>query len=163
MVQRSTQLTVLALLLLLLLFLLLYTGESGIFDIYASQWEWPTHTTDHTPQPLDLSGDYGKILILSDPHIQCSYDQFEPWLFRWDSDQYVRRAFSRLVQRLQPELVVVLGDLFAEGYKASLVDWEDYLQVHSASVTERMEEDFTREAMWFPSFCLPPSHPSLIH
>lgn len=139
--QHSTQVTVLAFLLLILLLCLLYSGESGVFDIYARRWEWPTHTTDHTPQPLDLSGDYGKILILSDPHIQCSYDQFEPWLFRWDSDQYVRRAFSRLVQRLQPELVVVLGDLFAEGYKASLVDWQNYLQVCSGSVAERREEE----------------------
>ena len=48
-----------------------------------------------------------------------------------------------MLKQLKPEVVVVLGDLFAEGYKASEVYWWDYLQVGQSqreveSVTMRL-------------------------
>lgn len=48
-----------------------------------------------------------------------------------------------MLKQLKPEVVVVLGDLFAEGYKASEVYWWDYLQVSQSqqeveSVTTRL-------------------------
>ena len=67
--------------------------------------------------------------MLADPHIQCSLEGFEPWLFRLDSDRYLTRAVSRLLVAMEPDAVVVVGDMFAEGYKASQQDWTDYLQV----------------------------------
>ena len=39
------------------------------------------------------------------------------------------RAIARLVARMEPDVVVVVGDVFAEGYKASESDWHDYLLV----------------------------------
>ena len=39
------------------------------------------------------------------------------------------RAVARLVARMEPHVVVVVGDVFAEGYKASESDWRDYLLV----------------------------------
>ena len=65
----------------------------------------------------------------SDPHIQCSFAQYEPWLFRRDADGYLQSSYSLLMSTLKPQMVIVLGDIFAEGYKASLQEWRDYLQV----------------------------------
>ena len=106
----------------------LYAGEVGIYDAYAAEWRWPTHAHARDPASPLASLRY-KILILSDPHIQCSFDRYEPWLARWDSDRHVGRLYGRLVERMRPDLVVVLGDVFAEGYKASHNEWEEYLQV----------------------------------
>ena len=111
----------------------LYLGEVALFDAYALRWEWPTVSL-RSSQALELDDtredkEVSRILVVSDPHIQCSFDAFEPWLFRWDSDRYVRSAYRRLVNSLRPDLVVVLGDVFAEGYKASSRQWKDYLQV----------------------------------
>ena len=36
---------------------------------------------------------------------------------------------AQLLATMEPDAVVVMGDVFAEGYKASEQDWEDYLQV----------------------------------
>ena len=105
-------------------------------------WAWPT-LSPH--EPLDVSRDTSfsshtiedvaegveatRILVVADPHIQCTFDKFEPWLYRWDSDRYLRQALGLLLSQLQPEVVVVVGDVFAEGYKASDTQWEEYLQV----------------------------------
>ena len=131
---------------------LLFLGEVGFHFIYSLMWAWPTHSlgtyellnttrrvkyknfnilnddSDYTTQTVDAT----KILVVSDPHIQCTFDLYEPWLFRWDSDKYIQRGFSRMVARLQPDVVMLLGDVFAEGYKASEVQWLDYLEVQSS-------------------------------
>ena len=94
-----------------------------------------THSlTPSLPPSLHLASSL-RILLLSDPHIQCSFDRYEPWLFRWDSDSYVSKVFSFLVSTLSPHVIVVLGDIFAEGYKASPQQWKDYLQVSAVALT----------------------------
>ena len=113
-------------------------------------WAWPTHSVLVTHEPLDTTrkikyknfnilndeSDYSKqtvetttILVFTDPHIQCTFDLFEPRLFRWDSDKYLQRGFGRMVARLRPDMIVLLGDIFAEGYKASEMQWQEYLEV----------------------------------
>eukprot|EP00731_Ephydatia_muelleri_P029710 Em0021g233a len=82
-------------------------------------WKWPRGSS---VQPSL------KVLFLSDPHIQCSFSAYEPWLFRWDADRYLRQAYSRAIRQMNPDAVVILGDLFAEGFKASSVEWADYLK-----------------------------------
>lgn len=134
----------------ILLVCCVYVGEVGVHYIYSWTWAWPTHSVLPTHDPLDATQEKinrnfnvlsdetddskqttvpTKILVISDPHIQCTFDLFEPWLYRWDSDKYLQRGFGRLLGQLQPDMVVVLGDLFAEGYKASDLYWVEYLEV----------------------------------
>ena len=129
---------------------ILYVGEIGIHDVYSWTWAWPRHSVLGTHKHLLLKDNNNnfnilnsdnfdsesssvsptRILVISDPHIQCTFDLFEPWLFRLDSDLYLKRGLSRLLSRLKPDVVVVLGDVFAEGYKASELHWKEYLQVY---------------------------------
>lgn len=105
-----------------------FAGEIGIFYVYSLNWKWPLLSASTSSGELVAAARL-KILLLSDPHIQCTFNRYESWLFRWDADQYLKKAFSLLISTLQPEMVVVLGDIFAEGFKASSQEWEDYLQV----------------------------------
>lgn len=132
---RKRLLFTLALLLTLLTFFL---GERGIYWVYSWTWAWPQHSvlqnhdpleTTTSPNPFINSHVSTKILVISDPHIQCTFNLYEPWLLRWDSDTYLQRGFSQILSQLQPDMVIVLGDLFAEGYKASDIFWLDYLEV----------------------------------
>ena len=99
---------------------LLLVGEVLLYDVYAFTWK----RLQGSDVPTSL-----KLLLLSDPHIQCSFNAYEPWLFRWDSDRYLKQAYSRAVRQLKPDVVVILGDLFAEGFKASSAEWNHYLKV----------------------------------
>ena len=105
-----------------------FTGEIGIFYAYSLSWRWPVSQLGLTSGEL-VAAPKLRILLLSDPHIQCTFNRYEPWLSRWDADQYLKRSFSLLISTLQPEMVVILGDIFAEGFKASPQEWRDYLQV----------------------------------
>ncbi len=102
-----------------------FFGEVGVFYYRSLGWRWP-ETSSRGGQE---SSPALRLLVLSDPHIQCSFSKYESWIARWDSDRFVHRAFSLLMHRLEPDVVVVLGDLFAEGFKASEREWRDYLQV----------------------------------
>lgn len=106
----------------------IFAGEIGIFYVYSLYWKWPLSQLGSSNGELVAAARL-RILLLSDPHIQCTFNRYEPWLFRWDADRYLKKAFSLLLSTLQPDMVVVLGDLFGEGFKASSQDWEDYLQV----------------------------------
>lgn len=130
---------------LLLALVTVFLGEIGIHWMYSWTWGWPQTSalqphdrldTTRTPNLRVISSTYTadsrdstKILVISDTHIQCTFNKFEPWLFRWDSDTYLQRSFTRMLNQLQPDVIVVLGDIFAEGYKASEVFWWDYLKV----------------------------------
>lgn len=56
----------------------------------------------------------------------------EPWIARWDADRYLKQSFSYLMSSLNPspEVVVLLGDVFSNGFRASDEQWEEYLKVH---------------------------------
>ena len=113
----------------------LFIGEIGVFHICSLWWEWPnfqaaSSTTGlHHPGDVTVPATRLKLLLLSDPHIQCTFNRYEPLLFRWDADRFLRSGFSLLMKTMRPDMVVVLGDIFAEGYKASAQEWTDYLQV----------------------------------
>ena len=57
----------------------------------------------------------------------------EPRIARWDADHYLKQSFSYLLSRLhpQPDIVVLLGDIFSNGFRASQQQWQDYVQVIS--------------------------------
>ena len=113
----------------------LFIGEIGVFHICSLWWEWPKFQTASSTTGLHHPGDVTvpattlKLLLLSDPHIQCTFNRYEPLLFRWDADRFLRSGFSLLMKTMRPDMVVVLGDIFAEGYKASAQEWTDYLLV----------------------------------
>ncbi len=114
-----------------------FTGEIGIFYYRSLQWKWPGVDDDLSMSARDPENGHGtpsllKLLVLSDPHIQCNFNRYEPWVARWDSDHYVRKSFSLLMRRLVPDVVIVLGDVFAEGFKASKEEWSNYLQVRAS-------------------------------
>ena len=104
-------------------FTLVLVGEVLLYDAYSFTWEWPRNSGVSTSL---------KILLVSDPHIQCTFSAYEPRLFRWDADRYLRQSYSRAIRRMNPDVVVLLGDIFAEGFKASASEWNDYLKVCAA-------------------------------
>ena len=53
----------------------------------------------------------------------------ELWLARKDSDHYLRTMFSYLMDTLNPDTVIFLGDIFSDGFQASANQWHDYLTV----------------------------------
>jgi hypothetical protein len=60
---------------------------------------------------------------------------------RWDADRYLRQSISYVMSTLSspPEVVVLLGDVFSNGYRASNQHWQDYLNVsHSPSYIMQM-------------------------
>ena len=55
----------------------------------------------------------------------------EWWFARWDADRYLRQSISYVMSTLSspPDVVVLLGDVFSNGYRASHQQWQDYLKV----------------------------------
>ena len=111
---------------------LLFMGEHGARRLYAAAyWSWPdltARTTTREPTSTML-----RVLFLSDPHIQCTLDRYEYGPARWDSDRYLRGSYGAISGYLNPhpDIVVILGDVFAEGFKATESEWQDYLQVRA--------------------------------
>ena len=62
----------------------------------------------------------------------------EPLISRWDNDRYLALGYSRLLGRLAvPDVVVFLGDLFSDGFRASTEQWSDYMRVWNVGITKR--------------------------
>ena len=63
-----------------------------------------------------------------------STDREEPWLSRRDVDLYLSTIYSHLMKSL-PELnmVILLGDIFSDGFQATHSQWKDYLNVNKCS------------------------------
>ncbi len=49
-----------------------------------------------------------------------------------DSDRYLSNVYSHLMKTMQPDAVIILGDLFSDGFRASGDQWLDYLKVSRA-------------------------------
>ncbi|XP_066292833.1 metallophosphoesterase 1 homolog isoform X1 [Branchiostoma lanceolatum] len=72
-----------------------------------------------------------RLIIAGDPQIQ-GY-QYEVgglvgWVTRLDSDRYLSKTFHLLLDLVQPDAVVFLGDLEDEGSVASDVEYSDYVR-----------------------------------
>ena len=100
-------------------------GEWAVFHVYSMRWDIAASDRRGDNESL-------RVLLLADPHIQCTFDKYERWLYRWDADLYLVRSFRRLLSATDPGLVVVLGDVFAEGFKASEKQWREYLECFRA-------------------------------
>lgn len=61
----------------------------------------------------------------------------ELWLARKDADHYLRTIFSHLMDTLHPDMVILLGDIFSDGFHASTNQWVDYLNVCCLSLLRR--------------------------
>ena len=53
----------------------------------------------------------------------------ELWLARKDADRYLSTAFYHLTRGLDPDVIILLGDVFSDGFQASDNHWKDYLNV----------------------------------
>lgn len=101
-------------------------GEWMVFYVYSMRWDLSI------PDRQEGTKESLRVLLLADPHIQCTFDKYERWLYRWDADVFLARSFRRLASATDPGLVVVLGDVFAEGFKASKQQWREYLECFRA-------------------------------
>ncbi len=61
----------------------------------------------------------------------------EFWLARKDADRYLSTAYSYLVNTLHPDMVILLGDIFSDGFQASSSHWKDYLNVSELTDSDR--------------------------
>lgn len=116
---------------------ILIIGEYLIYFIVAMSWNVPTKKSKH-----DL-----KVLFVSDPQIQGF--QFEPFgifghITRWDVCRYLKKTFGYAVNRVEPDVVVLLGDLLDEGYVSS-------------------DEKFLQYKEWFEDIYTVPSSVKRIH
>ena len=55
------------------------------------------------------------------------------WLARKDADHYLSTIFSHLMDSLHPDVVILLGDIFSDGFRASSNQWNDYLIVRESA------------------------------
>jgi predicted phosphodiesterase len=69
-----------------------------------------------------------KLLLISDMHIMCTVPAVEPWLYRWDADRYLRMNIETAVKYVNPDAVILMGDVFDQGYIATEQQWKEYLE-----------------------------------
>eukprot|EP00058_Branchiostoma_floridae_P018118 XP_002603607.1 hypothetical protein BRAFLDRAFT_126917 [Branchiostoma floridae] len=72
-----------------------------------------------------------RLIIAGDPQIQgYQYEVggFVGWITRLDSDRYLSKTFHLLLDMVQPDAVIFLGDLEDEGSVASDEEYSDYVQ-----------------------------------
>jgi hypothetical protein len=110
--KRIPSITAREKLLLSLGLLLLFWCEFLLPKVYSADWAYDDSAcTGSVPCT--------RVLLLSDPQLQGYRD--EPWgplgyLTRWDADRFLGRAFSAAVEKLTPDVIVILGDILDEGF-----------------------------------------------
>lgn len=57
------------------------------------------------------------------------YFREELWIARKDADRYLSTTFYHLMRKLDPDVIILLGDVFSDGFRASESQWRDYLVV----------------------------------
>ena len=96
-----------------------YFAEVLIYPFY-STFIWDTHN-DTVPN------DSLRVLAITDLHIMCTMSAVEPWIARWDADRYLKKNLDQAIAVFEPHVVLILGDVFDQGYNANSKEWVDYL------------------------------------
>ncbi|KAL3876746.1 hypothetical protein ACJMK2_034543 [Sinanodonta woodiana] len=96
-------------------------NEFLIYFLQSQRWPQLPLLHRNTPEKEQV------LLLVSDPQLQGYED--EPLfpvgsLTRWDSDRYLSKTFSYAYNYVQPDIVIFLGDLFDEGSKAPIEEYE---------------------------------------
>ncbi|CAL1547258.1 unnamed protein product [Lymnaea stagnalis] len=110
----------------LVIVLILTVASFNEFIVYTFQsYRWPSVSKYRDSQEEML------ILLISDPQLIGIQDEFGfpiGLLARWDSDNYLRKTFSRIYHHTLPDVIVFLGDIMDEGSKATDYEYESYVQ-----------------------------------
>ncbi|XP_014223873.1 cell division control protein 1 [Trichogramma pretiosum] len=96
--------------------LIVLYNEFLAYDIQAFRWS------------VQKCADCVSVLLVADPQILGYKNENykgSSWAI-WDSDRYLKKTFSRAVDRVQPNVIVFLGDIMDEGHIASVEDFEKY-------------------------------------
>lgn len=96
-------------LLLLTVVGVLFYGESLCFDLKALYW--PSFDSDISGPDNEVL----KLLVVADPQLIGYQMERYGWLARFDSDRYLRAGYATVMNKLKPDAVIFLGDLFDEG------------------------------------------------
>ncbi|XP_011676909.1 metallophosphoesterase 1 homolog [Strongylocentrotus purpuratus] len=104
------------------LFLVIYNEYYEFLTVKHNQWT----ASEATLPPLTKSDgrDTVRILFVGDPQIQGYQD--EPallgYLTRWDADRYLKTYYHHALNFVNPDIVIIMGDLLDEGSISE--DWE---------------------------------------
>ncbi|KAI6171398.1 Metallophos domain-containing protein [Aphelenchoides bicaudatus] len=104
-----------------LIFLYVFWSEFLALHLKALLWKMPEKLDDSI-----------RLLLVADPQL-IGYRHENKWIgsvSRWDSDRYMRRAFSKAYTAADPDFVLFMGDLFDEGVqmRSNIEEFEWTLQ-----------------------------------
>ena len=120
---------------LLLLLGWIYFAEFCIYSLY-SHHMWDIYSEDGA-----VSKEALKVLVVTDLHIMCTMSAVEPWIARWDADRYLKKNLDQAFAVFSPDVVLILGDVFDQGYNANSQEWIDYLRCfrHVVAVPDNVQ------------------------
>ncbi|KAG1659909.1 Metallophosphoesterase 1 [Nymphon striatum] len=84
--------------------------------------KWPSITSNV------LKSDVIKFLVIADPQLIGYNEVVLGWFQRWDSDKYLEKTFYAARKHFNPDLIIFLGDIFDQGFKASNEQFKCYIQ-----------------------------------
>lgn len=100
----------------------IYFAEFSIYSLYSN------HVWDMYDEDGAVSEDSLKVLVMTDLHIMCTMSAVESWIARWDADRYLKKNLDQAIKVFKPNVVLILGDVFDQGYNANSQEWIDYLR-----------------------------------
>ncbi|XP_078610921.1 metallophosphoesterase 1-like isoform X1 [Branchiostoma floridae x Branchiostoma japonicum] len=101
-------------------------NEVLVYHINKTSWKLPPGFSQFREDDQIV-----RLIIAGDPQIQgYQYEVggFVGWITRLDSDRYLSKTFHLLLDMVQPDAVIFLGDLEDEGSVASDEEYSDYVQ-----------------------------------
>ncbi|KAF9549540.1 hypothetical protein EC957_003492 [Mortierella hygrophila] len=98
-------------------YLTLVFGEHAAFWVMLRRCEWPAK--ESWDQSKTAVQERYRIVIIADPQLTDWYSYKQTglalWLTEFYTDLFMRKSFARLHRRLQPDMVLFLGDLMDGG------------------------------------------------
>ncbi|KAG0291128.1 hypothetical protein BGZ96_005462 [Linnemannia gamsii] len=136
-------------------FLMLVFGEYAVFWIYLCRCGWPEKASWDNRE-VAIQERY-RVVIIADPQLTDWYSYKQTglalWLTEFYTDLYMRKSFARLHRRLQPDMVLFLGDLLDGGRETVAMegvdDKEEKGRVYEKNKGRFMEKVFdSRRTAW---------------
>ncbi|KAF8946764.1 hypothetical protein BGZ47_011427 [Haplosporangium gracile] len=133
---------------------MLVVGEYVVFWIMLRRCEWPEK--ESWDQSETAIQERYRVVIIADPQLTDWYSYKQSglalWLTEFYTDLFMRKSFARLHRRLQPDMVLFLGDLL-DGGRETLVQEEykgsDDRQVYEKNKGRFLEKVFdSRRTAW---------------
>ena len=96
--------------------------EFYLFHLSVVSCRWPLESPHHT---IDLGGYEGRgvrAVVISDVHVLGNKKR--TYVERLWVDWQLQKSLWMILNYLQPDMLIVLGDIFDEGGRSSSVDWQ---------------------------------------